>query len=358
MAKSTTNKKGGALEGGEDILLVDWQEILGKVDVREAKGKKILVTGANGFLGQNIVGALSLANQEMGLGAKIDAVGLHAPRPVFASLIRRDKNISYKKIDLLKNFTLGGYDYIFHAAGYGQPARFISDPYATVAINIDATRRLLWGSPGATFVFFSSGEIYGDVPPRFLPVREEFNGNSPLHLPRSVYAESKRLGEALCAAHAKSARTTIKIVRISLNYGPGLPRNDTRVMSDFIKKALEEKEIGLLDGGQSIKTYGYAADTVAMILFVAFEGKDMVYNVGGKDEISILELAKKIASICSVSYNIPREVSSLAHIGKDPKIIKLDLTKIKREMKKFTFTPFAEGLARTIEWQKILYTSK
>ncbi len=337
-----------------DIIERDCQEILHRVNVKKAKGKKILVTGANGFLGQYIVGALSLANRELRLGCAIHAVSLSAPRRIIKSLMRRDKHISYRRVDLSRSFRLAGYDYIFHAAGYAQPAKFVLDPGSTVAINVDATRLLLEASPRATFVFFSSAEIYGDIPPKLLPVRENFNGNCSLHTSRSVYAESKRLGEALCSAYKKSRGVNTKIVRISHVYGPGLPPDDTRVMSEFIQKALMEKKIALLDQGTSVKTYGYIADITTMILFVAFQSRDMVYNVGGKDSLSILNLAKKIANYCHADYAVPAQTSRLTHIGKDPGIVKLNLAKIKREMKKFTFTPFSEGLPRTIEWQKSL----
>lgn len=339
----------------KNIYDSEFREILKRVNVRGAKGKKILVTGANGFLGQYIVGALSLANREMQLGCTIDAIGLNIPKPVLAYILNHDNNVSYYRIDLSKDFQLKGlrgYDLIFHAAGYGQPARFIHDPYSVVAINIDATRKLIQGSPKSTFVFFSSGEIYGDIPEKLIPVDESYNGNCPILVPRSVYAEAKRLGEALCAMHVRDSETKIKIVRISLTYGPGLPLSDTRVMSDFIKKAIMDKEIRLLDSGKAVKSYGYVTDTVSMILFVAFHGKDMVYNVGGKSSISILDLAKKISEHFKIQYKTPKKASSLVHIGKDPKIIRLNLNKITKEMGNFKFTQFNEGLARTMEWTK------
>jgi len=334
------------------IIEKDCREILHRVNIKEAKKKKILITGANGFLGQHIASTFSIANHELGLGCTIHAVGLNKPKPIIASLLHQYKNIYYDRIDLSKPFNLQGYDYIFHAAGYSQPVKFIQDYNSTISINIDATRHLLNASPNATFVFFSSAEIYGNIPLKLIPVRENFNGNCPLFLPRSVYAQSKRLGESLCASYKRDKKTNIKIVRISHTYGPGLPFDDRHVMSEFIKKALIEKKIRLLDSGKSVKTYGYIADIVAMIIFIAFHGNDFVYNVGGKNNISILDLAKKIAKYCNVEYTIPSNISHFAHIGKDPDFVKLNLTKIKQEMGKFKFMPFSEGLLRTIEWTK------
>lgn len=309
-----------------------------------SKSKKILVTGATGFIGQYIVKSLVELNKKNNLGFDIYAIGYSS------SLNCPD--VRFSQIDLSKPFELKGYDLIFHAAGYGQPAKFVNDPKSLVKINIDATISLLEGSPQATFIFFSSAEVYGDIPKELIPVKEDYNGNSPLHLPRSVYAESKRLGEALCAVYKKNKGMDVKIVRISHVYGPGLPTNDTRVMSEFIRKALMEKKIKLLDSGASVKTYGYVEDIVSMILFVAFEGKEMVYNIGGEDSVSILDLAKKIAKYLEVEYEVPKISSELAHVGKEPPIVKLDLSRIKKEMKELKFTAFEEGLAKTIEWNK------
>ena len=333
-----------------EIIEQDCREILRRVDVKKAKNKKILITGANGFLGQYIVSLFSFANKEIGLDCKINAVSLSAPNKIISSLMSRDKNINYSRVDISKTFKREVYDYIFHAAGYGQPAKFVDEPLSLVKINVDATASLLESSPKATFVFFSSAEIYGEIPPEKIPVREDFNGNCFLHTPRSVYAEAKRLGEALCAAYKRKYGVNAKIVRISHVYGPGLPLDDKRVMSEFIRKASVEKSIKLLDEGKAVKTYGYIADVIVMILFIAFEGKGMIYNVGGKDSHSILGLAKKIAKYFKIKVEVPKDSSQLSHIGKEPSVVKLDLTKIKREMKKLKLTQFSEGLTRTIEW--------
>ncbi len=335
-----------------EIIERDCRDILSQVNFKNLKGKKVLITGANGFLGQYITAALSHANRKLGLRCRLHASGLHAPRTVLASILRADKKISYRRVNLTKPFKLGRYDLIFHAAGYAQPTKFVADPISTIAINIDASRRLIDSSPGATFVFFSSSEAYGDIPREKLPVREDFNGNVPLHRPRSVYGESKRLGEALCAYYNRVGSVRARIVRISMVYGPGLDSTDKRAMSEFIRKALRDKKITLLDAGGSVRTYGYIADVVAMILFAALHGREMVYNVGGTDSLSILDLARKIGRHCGVTVATPAGQSKLAHIGQDPTVVKLNLGKIKKEMKKSKSTPFSKGLARTIEWQR------
>lgn len=336
-----------------NIIESDCRDILRRVDVRKMRGKKILITGASGFLGQYLAATLAHANREQNLGATVHCIGLHTPPALLASIVRSDKKMSYRRVDLSKPFTLRGYDYIFHAAGYGQPAKFIADPLSLVKINIDATAQLLTDSPKATFVFFSSAEVYGDIPPKLVPVSEDFNGNCALHSPRSVYAEAKRLGEALCAAYASNRGAEVKIVRISHVYGPGLSPSDKRVMSEFIRRALMEKKIEILDDGKAVRTFGYIADTVSMILHIALHGKETVYNVGGKDTISIRKLAEKIGKYCGLPVRIPSTTSRLAYIRKGPAIVQLNLRKVRGEMKDLRFTHFSEGLARTIEWSRL-----
>ncbi len=335
------------------VIEKDFEEIIHRVNLRKIHNKKILVTGASGLIGQYIVGAISHANKKSKVKCTIDAVGLHKPPRLLASILSSDSSVTYRRIDLSKQFRLSGYDYIFHAGGYGQPAKFVGDPSSVVKVNVDASMRLLDASPQATFIYFSSGAVYGDVPARLLPVKEDFNGDCELDSPRAVYTEAKRLGESFCAAHEYKTGTKTKIVRISHVYGPGLPSSDRRVMSDFIRKAFSEKKIELLDQGKAVKTYGYIADVAAMILFVGFHGKQRVYNVGGIDTVSILNLAKQIASYCNASVAIPSSASHLGHIGRDPKVVMLDLNRITREMPKFSFTPFSNGLARTIEWARL-----
>lgn len=334
----------------------DCENILKRVDMSLLKNKRVLVTGANGLLGQHLVSSIAYANRIKKMNCKVVCVSLHGPGVIVRSCMV-DKNISFKKIDLTKPFHIRGtFDYVFHAAGYGQPSKFARDPLATIAVNVDATRKLLelaQHSKG-TLVFFSSGEVYGEMPRGMRAFKESYAGNAPFSGPRAVYAASKRLGEALSLYYSHAYGVRVKIVRISHVYGPGTAADDHRVMSDFIRKAIHGKTIRLLDQGISVKTYGYVGDITAMVLFAAFYGKNALYNVGGVDTMSIRQLAERIGKQCGVRVEVPRQTSKAFFAGKDLSVMKLDLSRIKKEMHGFSFTPFSNGLRETIDWAKAL----
>ncbi len=121
------------------------------------------------------------------------------------------------------------------------------------------------------------------------------------------------------------------------------------MMSEFIRAALSSaRTIRLRDPGAAVKTYGYVADVVSMILFVALRGKETIYDVGGCDAFSIRQLAGRIGKATGARVIIPRGKSAKTSYHK------LDLSKILKEMKRFKFTPFVRGLANTIDWSRAI----
>jgi dTDP-glucose 4,6-dehydratase/UDP-glucuronate decarboxylase len=335
------------------ITREDGKKILERVTLAPLKGKSVLITGANGLFGQYLAHAIALANED-GLNCTLDCVSLHGPTGSMKELVAEGR-VNFKAMDLSSPFSPEtAYDFIFHAAGYAQPAKFITDPLSTIALNVQATDQLLkvTRSSNGTLVFFSSIEVYGEIPKEEVPVKETYNGNCPTDGPRAVYREAKRLGEALCRSSFQMDHAHVKIVRIAHTYGPGISINDGRVLGNFLRKALVDKHIVLQDDGSARRTFGYVGDMVAFTLYIALHGKQMVYNVSGKDTVTIKELAEEIAKQSGVSVEVPAQGSQEQHIGTGANIDEVDISRILGEIGDFPLTSLKDGISRTIAWNR------
>jgi len=335
------------------IIRKDCSLILNNINLEKLKGASILLTGSNGLLGRYLIYTIYFANQIYNLNCKLYGVSLHKPILEFERL-RDDKNIIFIQADLTEPFEFNEkIDYIFHAACYAQPKKFLNEKFKTLKLNVDATKTLLEIAKKnrAKFMFFSSVDIYGDIPEEFLPVKESYNGNCSTVAPRSMYGESKRLGETVCSVYRKDCEVCAYIVRISHVYGPGISLHDERVLGNFIRKAFIDKEIRMLDSGSSVKTFGYISDIVLMLLKVMLGGKDFIYNIGGIDSVSIKTLAQEVSKNCgNVPVVVPVEEAKHEHIGTDNKRGRLDISKFIDEFELVNFIPFSEGIKRTVAW--------
>jgi len=340
-----------------NVILDDVKKIIRYTDLRGLKHKSILVTGINGLFGRYFAYITYLLNKS-DYDITLIGVSLHKPNKDIKFFIDNDSRITFSKKDLTKNFTFSKkIDYIFHAACYGQPQKFIKDPFSTIQLNVFSTKNLLEiaRKNRARILFFSSAEIYGDIPRKMIPVSETYYGNTSTIGVRAVYSESKRLGETICSIYKRDFNLSVYIARISHVYGPGIGREDKRVLGDFIRKAIEEKKITLMDQGHAVKTFGYIADVVRMLFNIIIKGKNLIYNVGGQDTITIRQLGQFVAK----SYHVPvicqRKKAKPSYIGNDPAIIRLDLTKYMKEFGKIKLTPFQDGLAKTILWDREVF---
>lgn len=279
--------------------------------------KKLLITGAYGLIGTNICKALEAYPDIEVTKIKFDEVGL-----------------------------IGQFDYIIHAAGYGQPQMFGKEKVKCLYINTRVTDGLFnWLKPDGKFLFISSSEVYSGAPS---PHKETDIGTTTPQHPRACYIEGKRCGEAICMAY-KEQGYDVKIARLALAYGPGTKKEDTRVLNQFIEQTLTKGVIELKDAGFAVRTYCYVDDAVKQILNILFKGKDVVYNVGGISTTTIGSLAHDICVLTDSTMTLGKDSLNGA-----PDDVHLDLTKTLTEFP-MEFTSLEEGLKRTIEYQKQLY---
>jgi dTDP-glucose 4,6-dehydratase/UDP-glucuronate decarboxylase len=340
-------------KGINSIIRQDCLKILKEVDLSSLKDQSVLLTGSNGLLGSCIANVIYFANKELSLNCRLYCVSLHEPSDAIARLLD-DGRILAIAADISKGLEFDKkIDYIFHAACYGQPKKYLEDKFKTITLNVDAVRSLLElaKSKCAKFMFFSSADVYGDIPAEVMPAPETYSGNILTTSPRAIYGESKRMGETICSIYRRDHDVGARIVRISHVYGPGLSINDERVLGSFIKKAIFEKEIRMMDSGSAVKTFGYISDVISMILKVMLHGTDFVYNVGGEDRVSILRLAEEVAKHCG---NIPVKASKkeerVEHIKTDNRLVGLDISKYEKEFGKMKFVEFSDGIKRTVQW--------
>ena len=334
-----------------EIIIKDAENILEKVDLSELDGKSILITGASGLIGTYFLACLKVLSGNKKIG-KITAV-CNSEYPIYLNDL-----INYPEIEVVVG-DLTDYefrqklpmtDYIIHAAGYGQPGRFMENPIKTLKLNTETTFCLFDKlKNNGKFLFLSTSEVYSGLtnPPH----KESEIGSTNTTHPRSCYIEAKRCGEAICNAYREKGFQA-KSARLSLAYGPGTKPDDLRVINSFIQKAIKGK-IELLDQGEAKRNYCYISDAVEILWNILLFGKEPIYNVGGLSSITIADLARKIGKYLNVTVVFPKISSD--KISGAPIDVSLDMTKVKNEFGKTEYVSFDEGLMRTIEWQKELY---
>ncbi len=330
----------------DHIVQEDIERIWTGLDLSELAGKKLLLTGGTGVIGSYLLYTLKKWNEDCAGGTQVQLM-IHNDIPGFLSFAKNVDWIHAIKGDLSDaDFcrSLPKADYIIHAAGYGQPGRFLEDKLKTIRMNTMATDVLLSKLlPEGKFLFVSTSEIYSGS--NRLPYHEdEYGCTTPQHT-RGCYIEGKRCGEAICTAY-KEMGADVKIARVSLAYGPCFRRKDRRVLNEFIEKAAKGP-IQLLDNGAARRTYCYVADTVELLWDILLKGTELVYNVGGESEVSILALAEKIAQRMGTSVICPRSESSMQDA---PKAVGVDIDRAKAEFGKQDFISLDKGLDRTIRW--------
>ena len=334
-----------------ECLAEDAARVLARISLAPLRGKRVLVTGASGLLGSHILACLAAGRAE-GVETEVLAVlrgdsPEHLP-PLFTQA--RARVLHGNLVDPAFRKSIPEADCVIHAAAYAQPALFMTDPVETLALGAEVTLDLLRRmSPGGLFLFVSSSEVYSGLTEP--PFREDQIGTTTPAHPRACYIESKRAGEAACHVF-RTRGITAKVARVSLAYGPGTRPGDKRVLNAFIEAALTRREIAMRDLGRARRTYAYVSDVVEMLWSVLLRGRESVYNVGGDATTTIADLAQAIGAVTKARVVLPEEEVGIAGA---PDHVQLDLTRTREEFGKRDYVTLEEGLARTIDWQRMLY---
>ena len=321
------------LETHNQIRQKDLEEIANSDIVDNFRNKTVLVTGATGLLGSEIVFALLCSNRLKSLNTKIIALVRNKEKAekLFKAFL---KSNNFKLIvqDIREPlFYEGNVDYIIHAASETASLSFIETPVETILTSVEGTKNILEFSKEKnveSVAYLSSIEIYGTYPRETLVNEDEYGFINPL-LPRSSYSESKRLCENLCISYYNEYKVPVKIARLTQTFGAGVEYSDNRIFAQFAKSVLTKTDIVLNTTGGSKKSYCDVKDSVIALFTILIKGKPgEAYNIANPDTyISIRKMAELVAKKYSIGVKYDTNKKSDCY-PLDSKV-NLDITKIK-----------------------------
>ncbi len=292
--------------------------------INELYSSTILVTGATGLVGSQIVKALLNMNRLKNAGIRVIALvrNEEKAKKVFedcyseglvfligdvASPIKADEKI----------------DYIIHGASPTASKFFVEHPVETILTAVNGTRNVLELAKEKNtkgVVYLSSMEAYGITDPSLECVREKDLGYIDVLNVRSSYSEGKRLCECLCASYTKEYGVNVKIARLAQTFGAGISKEENRVFAQFAKSAINKTDIVLHTKGQSVGNYCYTRDVVMAVLLLLIRGNaGEAYTVANEESnTTIADMARMVAKEfgkgqVNVVFDIPENVASMGY---------------------------------------------
>lgn len=326
-----------------------------KYEWERFKNKNLLITGATGMIGSFMVDVLMHKNALDNLNCKIIALGRNREKAKnrFESYFNSPNFLFFEKninepIALPENKI----DFIVHSASNTHPIAYATDPIGTISTNVIATKNLLdlaTQKKCERFIFLSSVEIYGENKGDANEFAESYCGYIDCNTLRAGYPESKRVGESLCQAYIAQNHLDIVIPRLSRVFGPTMLLKDSKALSQFLLKAVNEEDIVLKSEGNQFYSYMYVGDAVSAIIKLILDGKNgEAYNVSNPDfDVTLKDLASSIAKVAGkeVVFEIPDETEKKGYSKATKAILNIN------KLKKINWTPifkFDEGIQNTI----------
>lgn len=307
---------------------------------------RILVTGGAGFIGSHLCDAL------IAEGHSIFAVDnlLTGSLDNIAHL-RNEPRFEFRGHDICDPFDFGRVDYVYNFASPASPVDYQIHGIETLkAGSIGTMNSLEYALKyNAGYMLASTSECYGD--PLEHPQKESYWGNVNTIGPRSVYDEGKRFAEAATAAYRRYRKLSTQIVRIFNTYGPRLQLNDGRVISNFMKQALQGEPLTVYGEGNQTRSFCYVSDEVDGFLRLAKSGLPGPINIGNPGEFTILECAKLVLKVTGSKSKIVHEPLP----QDDPKQRCPDISMAKKELNWSPKISLEEGLKLSMPYfQQVL----
>jgi len=325
-------------------------------------GKRILITGARGFLGRYFTDVfLRLNKVRFSDPCEVIAIDNLRTAGQLGAEVPQDKRLAFVNHDIIKPFyPERPVDYVLHLAGIASPYYYRKWPLETLEVATTGLKNVLElaTASSARVLFFSSSEIYGDPDPVHVPTQESYNGHVSCLGARACYDESKRLGETLVRIYFTQFGVKGMIVRPFNVYGPGMQKLDYRVLPNFAARLLAGEPLQIYGTGNQTRTFCYVTDAIRGFLQVLLNGQPgEPYNIGNpKPEISMVDLAQTIDRTLpelKVRYSLIEHPDT--YPADEPQRRCPDITKARLQVGYEPTVSLEAGLKRFLGWARTAY---
>ncbi|MFJ5964229.1 MULTISPECIES: dTDP-glucose 4,6-dehydratase [unclassified Bacillus (in: firmicutes)] len=310
--------------------------------------KSYLITGGAGFIGLNFV---KLMLQESDVRLTVFDKLTYASHPDEMDSLSALSHFRFIQGDITQEHELNQvfdetYDAIIHFAAESHVDRSIESAEPFIQTNVLGTYRILEAvlkGKAKKLIHISTDEVYGD-----LELNDPaFTEQTPLS-PNNPYSASKASSDLLVKSYIHTHQLPAMITRCSNNYGPY--QHEEKLIPTIVRKALNGEKIPIYGDGQQIRDWLYVKDHARAVKLILEKGTaGEVYNIGGGNEKTNLDLTKTILTSLGISHD---QISFIQDRKGHDRRYAIDASKLKKELGWAQATSFEKGIEKTISWYR------
>ena len=328
--------------------------------------KKLLLTGAGGFLGRWVlrtIDALNDAYSQIGVKpCSVMALDSVATEAEAMEEIRHFDFVDFVHHDLRKGFACGEkFDYVMHLAGIASPHWYQKFPLETIDVAVNGSRLMLEKAKedGAKYLFTSSSEVYATPPPESIPTPEHYIGAVDSLGPRSCYDISKLMGETLAYTYHKQFGVKTTIVRIFNSFGVGMKESDHRILPRMGSAMKSSRSLQVFEGAKApTRTYCSVANTISGVLLALVRGNLGPYNIGvDKPEMTVTDLADLAQTVTNKTLKVEMAPPPEVYVSQPMRRVP-NIERARRELGYEPLVKLEDGIRRFFRWSLDTYTGE